>query len=180
MSTKLPDGRWDALKYFSDLTARNKLCREHDFRCFAVSDLHGLEEAVNAIQQTPAFVCVSDISDGMMALHNTPHIRQVKTVFLAMRHSVQSADWAARRAECFDIMREVFRQFMSDLVKQRRLLEQGNLFLDDAITFSEINRYFLSGCACAYFQIGITAYSDLQLNPDEWTETPGAIPGTMR
>jgi hypothetical protein len=34
--------------------------------------------------------------------------------------------------------------------------------------FSEIDRYFFSGCACAYFQIAVDVYTDLRYNADEW------------
>lgn len=161
-------GRWDAAAFFRRLTMTNRLARDYGFRFFVVSDLQGFEDAVNAMQQTRAFVCISDTSDGVLKLDNTPHIRQVKTVFIGMRHSLQSADPSADRERCFEVMREIFRQFMSAFAKERVYIEQGGLGVDPDVSFSEINRYFMSGCACAYFQIGVTAYTGLVYNPEEW------------
>lgn len=166
----IASGRWNAESYFRNLTDKNRLARKFGFRFCVVSDLQGFQDAVNAMQDAQAFVCVSDVSDGMMSLLNTPHIRQVKTVFLAMRHSVQSSDWTELRTRSLDIMREIFRQFMSVFAKERTFIEQGGLFVNPDISFCEINRYFLSGCACAYFQISTTAYADLIYREDEWCE----------
>ncbi|MDE5652621.1 MAG: hypothetical protein K2L83_04975 [Muribaculaceae bacterium] len=168
---EIPTGRWDATAYFRDLTAANKLTRELGFRFCEVSSLQGFEDAVRDITNASNFVCVSDTSDGVMSLHSTPHITQVKTVFLAMRHDIQSADRMANRAKCLDIEREIFRQFMSALAKERSMIEQGRIMIDPDIRFSEIDRYFISGCACAYFQISVTAWSDLIYRPEEW-QTP--------
>lgn len=161
-------GRWDATEYFRRLTSENLLAQKYGFRFCVVSDLQGFEDAVNALQEAQAFVCVSDISDGIMNLENTPHIRQVKTVFLAMRHSISAPDASELRERCFSILRELFRQFMSAFAKERSYISEGGLYVDPQISFSEINKYFLSGCACAYFQIAVTAYSNLIYRPEEW------------
>lgn len=161
-------GRWDATAYFRELTERNKLCLRHNFRVCEVSGLQGFEDALNQAQTASNFICISDASDGMMELYNTPHIRQVKTIFIAMRHEMQSAEWPRRRAECLDIMREIFRQFMSAMNRECNYIDQGSIILDPNVQFSEIDRYFFTGCACAYFQLGITQWADLSYNLDEW------------
>lgn len=161
-------GRWDATEYFRHLTDINRLAGDYGFRFFVVSDLQGFADAVNSMQETQAFVCVSDISDGALNIDNTPHIRQVKTVFLAMRHSLTAPDASAIREKCFDILRELFRQFMTVFAKESTYVGQGGLFINPTITFTEINRYFMAGCACAYFQIAVTRYADLTYNPEEW------------
>ena len=97
---------WNASKFFSDLTARNKLAREKRFTFCRVSGLDGFEEALQKSLTHSAFVCVSDISQGYTQLNNTPQTRRVKTVFLAMRHAL--GDMTARE-RCMDIMRELFR-----------------------------------------------------------------------
>ena len=45
-----------------------------------------------------------------------------------------------------------------------------SIYIDPRISFQEIDRYFFSGCACAYFQIAVETYTDLQFNNEEWTE----------
>ena len=67
-----------------------------------------------------------------------------------------------------DIMRELFRQFMSVLIMEQTRLQQNNIYLDPRISFQEIDKYFFTGCACAWFQIAVDTYTDLQFNKDEW------------
>lgn len=160
------NGIWDASKFFEHLTASNRLATAEGFTFCRVSGLEGFEEAVNQMQFTTAFACVSDIADGYTNLNNTPRTRRVKTIFLAMRHAAE--DMAAR-AECMETMRELFRQFMSKLMLEKVKLEQNCIYLDPRISFSEIDRYFFSGAAGAYFQIAVDVYTDLRFNPDEWT-----------
>ena len=131
------NGRWDAAKFFEELTATNKLAQQEQFVFCRVSGLDGFEEAVNQAQTQRAFVCVSDIADGYTELNNSPRTRRVKTVFFAMRHAAE--DMSAR-AECMEIMRELFRQFMSRLLPEKVRLEQNYIYLDPRISFTEIVR----------------------------------------
>ncbi len=159
------NGRWDAAAFFENLTATNRLARSEGFTFCRVSGLDGFEEAVNAAQTQPAFVCVSAMADGYTELHNTPRTRRVKTVFFAMRHAAENMD---ARAECMETMRELFRQFMSRLLPEKVRLEQNCIYLDPRITFNEIDRYFFTGAAGAYFQIAVDVFTDLRYNADEW------------
>ena len=159
------NGRWDAAKFFEELTATNKLAQKEQFVFCRVSGLDGFEGAVNQAQTQRAFVCISDIADGYTELNNTPRTRRVKTIFFAMRHAAE--DMAAR-AECMEIMRELFRQFMSRLLPEKVRLEQNCIYLDPRISFNEIDRYFFSGAAGAYFQIAVDVFTDLRYNPNEW------------
>ena len=158
---------WNATAFFQDLTQRNKLAQEKRFTFCRVSGLEGFEEALAKMLTKTAFVCVSDISQGFTDINNTPHTRRVKTVFLAMRHAI---DDLKARQRCKDNMRELFRQFMSVLILEQTKLQEHSIYLDPRISFQEIDRYFLSGCACAYFQIAVDTYTDLQYNSDEWSE----------
>ena len=156
---------WDAVNFFETLTDENLLARKEKFTFCRVSGLDGFEEALESMQSSVAFVCVSDIAGGYTELNNTPRTRRVKTVFLAMRHALN--DMAARQ-ECMDTMRELFRQFMSKLTLKKTKLEQHCIYLDPRITFTEVDRYFASGCACAYFQIAVDVFTDLRFNKEEW------------
>lgn len=157
-------GQWNASGFFQALTRANKFCRDMDFKFCPVSGLDGLEQALQ-LQQANNFVFMSDTSDGYIELNNTPKTRRVKTVFLAMRHKVD--DLYAREA-CLNIMREIFRQFMSRLIPEKVRLENNFIFIDDRITFHEIDRYFFTGCACAFFQVSVDIFTDLRLNDAEW------------
>lgn len=158
---------WDATTFFQRLTAENRLAAEQGFTFCRVSGLEGFEDALANMQSSLAFVCVSDIAQGYMELNNTPQTRRVKTVFLAMRHAV---DDMQARAACMDTLRELFRQFMTRLLPERTHLEEHCIYLDPRISFNEIDRYFFSGCACAYFSVAVNIFTDLRYNQDEWTD----------
>lgn len=161
------DGRWDAANFFECLTNRNKLAKSENFIFCRVSGLEGFEEAVAQMQYANAFVCVSDVADGYTELNNSPRTRRIKTIFFAMRHTAEDME---ERDSCMDTMRELFRQFMSVLIREKTRLEQNCIYIDSRITFNEIDRYFFSGCAGAYFQIAVDVFTDLRYNADEWTE----------
>ena len=156
---------WDATYFFKELTSTNKFAKQHEFIFSKVSGLDGFEEALHTLQSATAIVAVSDISQGYIEVNNSPHTRRVKTVFLAMRHALGDMD---ARQSCMDTMRELFRQFMSKLILEKTRLEQNNIYLDPRISFQEIDQYFFSGCACAYFQLAIDTYTDLRYDPTEW------------
>lgn len=164
-SSHTDSGSWDAAAFFRNLTATNRLAQAHAFRFCQVSGLDGFEEALQAMQSTTAFVCVSDFSQGFVELNNTPRTRRVKTVFLAMRCAVD--DMSARQS-CLDTLQELFRQFMSVLIEEQTRLRQHLIYLDPRISFHEIDRYFFSGCACAFFEIAIDKFTDLRYNANEW------------
>lgn len=156
---------WNATEFFKNLVAHNKFATAHSFTFARVSGLEGFEEALAQMQSSTAFVCVSDTSQGYMALANTPRTRRVKTVFFAMRHAVDDME---ARLTCMELLRELFRQFMSKLILEKTRLEQSCIYLDERISFNEIDKYFASGCACAYFQIAVDTFTDLRFNADEW------------
>lgn len=156
---------WDATAFFASLTEKNKFAKAHGFVFARVSGLDGFEEVLQQLQSATAIVAVSDISQGYIEVNNSPHTRRVKTVFLAMRHAI--LDMEARQM-CMNIMRELFRQFMSKLILEKTKQEQNNIFLDSRISFQEIDQYFFSGCACAFFQIAVDTYTDLRYDPTEW------------
>lgn len=158
---------WNATAFFEDLITRNKLAQNEQFVFCRVSGLEGFEEALHNLQTATAIVAVSDTSQGYMEMNNTPHTRRVKTVFLAMRHALDDME---ARQECFDTLRELFRQLMSVLLQEKIRLEQNRIYLDPQISFNEIERYFYNGAACAYFQIAIDTFTDLRYNADEWSE----------
>ena len=167
MNTPTLNGQWDAAAFFENLTATNRVARQEGFTFCRVSGLDGFEEAVNESQTQTAFVCVSDIADGYTELNNTPRTRRIKTVFFAMRHAAEDME---ARAECMATMRELFRQFATRLILEKVRLEQNCIYLDPRISFNEIDRYFFSGAAGAYFQIAVDVFTDLRHNPDEWND----------
>ncbi len=156
---------WDAAEFFRNLTAHNRLAQEKGYSFAEVSDLLGLEEYIDQMQKVKAAVCLSEISPGYTALNNTPHTRRVKTVFLIKRHAID--DMKARR-QCMEELRELYRQFMSAIFKQRTMLREGLVYFDDRVQFTEIDKYFAAGCACAYFQVAYDVFTNIVYRPEEW------------
>ncbi len=156
---------WDAEAFFRNLVETNRLAQDKGYRFATVSGAEGLEEYIETVKATTCAVCLSEESPGVVSLNNTPHTRRVKTVFLMKRHKLN--DMEARK-KCLAEMRELFRQFMSVVFKQRTQIEQGLIYFDERVQFTEIERYFAAGAACAYFQIAYNVYTDLRYNPDEW------------
>lgn len=156
-----------AEQYFKELAERNRLVRQLGFSFGSCSGLQGFYDALAAAGTSPNIIAVDDSSDGYTSLHNSPSRTSVKTVFMAMRH--KAGDMEARNY-AFDRMREIFRQFMSALVLEKTRLDELNIYIDSRIQFSEIESYFFTGAACAYFQISSSEEENLMFNPDEWEE----------
>lgn len=156
---------WDAAAFFEKLTAANKLAKSKKFQFERVSSLEGFHALINGALATTAFVAVSDTSSGGTELNNSPHTRRIKTVFLFMRHK---ADDQKARQDCLDLMNELFRQFMSVLIQEKTRLRENSIYLDDRISFTEIDKYFYTGGACAFFQIAVDTFTNLVYNPEEW------------
>ena len=159
---------WDHAAFFERLTKANKLAQEKNFVFARVSSLEGFRELLAPMVNSRSYIAASDVSQGHIELNNTPHTRRVKLVFIAMRH--KEGDMKARE-KCLDTMREIFRQFMTKLILEKTILEENNLYLDDQVSFTEVDKYFATGYACAFFQIALDTYTDLVYNPDEWQTT---------
>lgn len=162
---------WSCSEFFERLTKANKLASNNDYRFVVVSSLEGFHSALSQMLSAPAFVAVSETSQGALTLANSPHTRRVKTVFLAKRYSVDDPDGSRREAAMAE-MRELFRQFMSVLLQEKTRLDESCVYLDERISFNEIDRYFFTGCACAYFQLSVDTYTNLAYNKEEWLHNP--------
>lgn len=156
---------WDAAAFFERLTNANKLAKSKNFRFARVSSLEGYHTLISKTLEMTACVAVSDTSEGGTEINNTPHTRRVKTVFLFMRHAVDRQDL---RQKCLDTMNELFRQFLTVLIQEKTRLSEDCIYIDPYIKFTEIDKYFYSGGACAFFQIALDTITDLSYNPDEW------------
>lgn len=158
---------WDAAKFFKRLTETNKHAIDSGYSFSRVSSLEGFLALISKALSSKAYVAVSDTSSGSLSINNSPHTRRVKTVFLFMRHKTDDME---ARERCMENMRELFRQFMSVLLLEKTKLDQDSIYIDDRISFTEIDRYFYTGGACAFFQISVDTFTNLVYNPNEWTD----------
>lgn len=158
---------WNAAAFFERLTKNNKLAIAKKFQFQSVSSLEGFHTLISKTLSLKACVAVSDTSEGGTEMNNSPHTRRVKTVFLFMRHAADRQDL---RQNCLDTMNELFRQFLTVLIQEKTRLAEDCIYMDPFIKFHEIDKYFYSGGACAFFQIAIDTFTDLRYNPDEWNQ----------
>lgn len=156
---------------FRSLTEKNVLCRRHGFRFMMVSDLEGFSDALESMKANVPLVCLSDCTSGAIDIDNAPSVRTIRTVFLYMPHPLRE-NYQKRRQEALSTMREIFRQFMTVLLLEVTNLRMDGIYLDRQVMFTEIDRYFFSGGACAYFQITTDKATDLVLRKEEWTDNP--------
>jgi hypothetical protein len=159
------DFDWNSVDFFRRCTEQNKLAQKNSFRFARVSSLEGFQDLLGQLTSAKAVVAASDVSQGYVSTTNSPATRRVKVVFIAMRHRI---DDMTARDRCLNIMRELFRQFMTKLVLEKTQLADESIYLDDNISFNEIDKYFFSGMACAWFSVGVTTYTDLRYNSDDW------------
>ena len=163
-------GTWSAVSFFSRLTAKNKLARQHNFTIAEVSGLQGFLDAISQAQTCPNVIAIDDTSDGYSDIANSPHSRMIKTIYTAMRHT--PGDPKARR-ECLAIMHENSmvpnkQAYINVIIREKTRLEEDMIYLDSRISFSEMDKYFCTGQACAFFQLTIDTDTNLVYNPDEW------------
>ena len=112
---------WDSTAFFERLTATNRLAQEYKAKFCRVSGLDGFNDCLGPLKSQNLIVAASDTSRGAFIMaDNTPHNDKVKLFFLAMRHK---EDDMPAREKALDILRELFRQFMTKLVQEKVRLE---------------------------------------------------------
>lgn len=158
---------FNAFNYISSLTKRNRLARSLGFTVGRCSGLEGLYDLLASASSQPNFISVDDSSEGYIDPYHNPASRTVKTVYMAMRHA--PGDMAAREY-ALSQMREIFRQFMTAIIPERVRLEEEGMYIDPRIQYNEIESYFCTGAAAAFFQLAIDTPTELCFNPDEWTD----------
>lgn len=154
---------FDSVAYFRALTQRNRLCRQLRFAFGQCAGLQGFYDMLAAASASPNHISIDDSSEGYIT--TSGKLRTIKTVYLAMRHRAAGLQ---ERAYCLEQMREIFRQFLSHLIRQKVRLEEQMIEFDGSIQFSEIDSSFCTGAACAFFNIAIDQPINLCFNEDEW------------
>lgn len=162
-----PQFHWNARPYFKALTERNILARQLGLVYCDVSGLQGFEDVLTNLLNAPGFIALADSSDGLANIDNTPNVRRVKTIFLGLRHAADDPD---ARNLALDRLRELFRQILSHLLREKNRLQTQGIYLDPEITFTEIDSYFATGTACAYFQIAYSTSFNLAYSQGLWSD----------
>ncbi len=160
-------GEWSIEDYLRRAIARNRLMKEAEFVFRSVSGPDGFLDAADTFQSEPALFCVCDESDGAVTMNNSPVTRRVKTVWMCMRHAAGNPDL---RRQCLKTMREGFRQLVSLMLHDRVALQSRGVYINPEITFHEVDSYFWSGGACAWWQVAVDVTTSLIFNPNHWLQ----------
>lgn len=160
-----PQMNWDAPGYFRRLTDTNLLARQKGFVYRDISGLQGLEDVIKATLEDTAFVAVANGDDSIADIENSPNTHTARTVFIAMRHT---PDDPAAREQAMDTILELFRQFLTHLIRERTRLDTLGIYLKPKIDIHRIPRYFATGAACIWFQIETSTPIDLRYNVNDW------------
>ena len=160
---------FDFISYFQKLVRRNRLAREKGFEPSACSGIGGLEGLLDGMRRARAFACVSDTCDEYITQRSGAYFRRrVFTVCLVERYDTRRA---GAYQEALTDCRELFRQLHTAFIVDEGRLRSALYYLDVAsIRAAELGAHFLDGCTGLYFMLGIDEPTDLQYNPEEWTD----------
>lgn len=158
---------YNADELIRTLIHTNRLARKHGFRYVRISDLNRLEEMIATMQTTPAFCAVADNAAGYIDTDNTPHLRNVKTLFLAMRHK---QDDMTAHAAAINTMFTLYRQLCSAINREQTRLRENMQYIEPRITFQEVDDRLIPGTAIVVVELAVVTFIDLRYNPQEWEE----------
>ena len=75
-----------------------------------------------------------------------------------------------RRQEELELCRELFRQFVSRILRDKYLYEEKQMYFDThAIPNQELGRYYLSGMSGLHFTLYVQEPVDLQYEENPWS-----------
>ena len=158
---------FDAHKYFEDICLRNKITAANKYRFCKVTGLSYMEEVILKFKSEKAYFCIDDTEDGNIVKQGGGYVeRRQYTVFLLKKYNLNKMD---EQHEALNECREIYRQIVKRLIRDRRFLENDMTYLHvDRIPFYEIPGYFISGCTGLYFMITIDIPTELCYDGDEW------------
>lgn len=158
---------WNSIEFFRRCSEKSRLARDLGFQFEVISGLDSFESLLADIIDTDNFICASDSGDGVLDIDISPDLNRTHLLFFAMRHEVGDMD---ARSRCLDIMRTLFTQFMSRLIPEKSRIAEDAVYIDPRIRFTEIDRWFFNGAACAYAQITVRNPVDLSYDPSQWLD----------
>lgn len=165
---------WDPVKYFTELTRKNKLCKEHKFKAVTCSGPENLEGLLSEYRRTSNFIVIDETS-GNSVFNTKPgwQTRQDTTVWVLAGYSQNDMD---DRKEKLEMCRRIFRQFLSRLIYDKdkcwHRIDEPNLeFLDlNSVLYKELGRYSFNGATGLYFMIANNLPTDLRYDEQAWEE----------
>lgn len=163
--------QFDGIKYFLDLCAKNKLCRDNGFKKARCSGLGNLEEVLQNFRTNSNIVAVEDATSEQTVTRGNAFFNQrVFTVFLIAGCKSDDMDSVTAAA---DLCKEIKRQFLTRMLKDKHKFGDKLIFMNtDIIKGQELGAMFLNGRTGLYFMVEVQEPVELIYNDSEWiTET---------
>ena len=166
----MENSSFDAIAYFYALTERNKLAQEKGFVPVTISNTDNLEGLMEEYRDNDRFVAVTDTNSGNLSSPDGAYgfsKRRAYTVFILSAYEYGNMQ---SRQEELELCRELFRQFVSRILRDKYLYDEKQMYFDThAIPNQELGRYYLSGMAGLHFTLYVQEPVDLQYEENQWS-----------
>lgn len=166
----MENSSFDAIAYFYTLTERNKLAQEKGFVPVTISNTDNLEGLMEEYRDNDRFVAVTDTNSGNLSSPDGAYgfsKRRAYTVFILSAYEYGNMQ---SRQEELELCRELFRQFVSRILRDKYLYDEKQMYFDThAIPNQELGRYYLSGVAGLHFTLYVQEPVDLQYEENQWS-----------
>ena len=166
----MENSSFDAIAYFYALTERNKLAKEKGFVPVTISNTDNLEGLMEEYRDNDRFVAVTDTNSGNLSSPDGAYgfsKRRAYTVFILSAYEYGNMQ---SRQEELELCRELFRQFVSRILRDKYLYDEKQMYFDThAIPNQELGRYYLSGVAGLHFTLYVQEPVDLQYEENQWS-----------
>lgn len=158
---------FDAEAYFKTLAETNKLCVEQGFRFCTCSGLENLEEAIDQFRKVNNFFIFDDTTEGQefKGAGGGYYHKRLFTVSLMRRYRIDDME---DRAKQLEICRQLFKQLVSRMIKDKEETIKLAYLKTDNILYREYGRAMFSGCTGLYFIVECSEPENLCYNAEEW------------
>lgn len=158
---------FDAEAYFKTLAETNKLCVEQGFRFCTCSGLENLEEAIGQFRKVNNFFIFDDTTEGQefKGAGGGYYHKRLFTVSLMRRYRLDDME---DRAKQLEICRQLFKQLVSRMIKDKEEAIKLAYLKTDNILYREYGRAMFSGCTGLYFIVESSEPENLCYNAEEW------------
>ena len=166
----MENSSFDAIAYFYAMTEHNKLAQEKGFVPVTISNTDNLEGLMEEYRDNDRFVAVADTNSGNLSSPDGTYgfsKRRAYTVFILSAYEYGNMQ---SRQEELELCRELFRQFVSRILRDKYLYDEKQMYFDThAIPNQELGRYYLSGMTGLHFTLYVQEPVDLQYEEKQWS-----------
>lgn len=163
------DPFFDAMGYFAELVARNKLCRQEGFTAVSVSGPFSLEGLLSEMQYSQNMVAVDDTNEGSTRMSDGAYFKTTTyTVWILSKYEFNNMQ---DRQEHLNLCRTIYTQFLRRILRDKyKFATNFNYLFSDYIETREIGAYFLQGMTGVEFHFNVSVPLELCYNADEWED----------